>query len=110
MRVSPQKASRLIQGLVCVLSFLLLVIALVQAEQLPLKSYRIPDGLAHDRVKNIVRDSRGFLWICTVEGLSRFDGYRFVNYGLEHGLPSANTNHVLETRGGQYWVATTNGV
>ena len=100
----------MIRGLVCLLSLIMITVALVQAEQLPLKSYRIPDGLIHDRVRNIIRDSRGFLWICTTEGLSRFDGYRFVNYGLEHGLPSANISDLLETRHGQYWVGTSNGV
>ena len=80
------------------------------AEQLPIKNYTVADGLAHDRVRNIIRDSRGFLWFLTVEGVSRFDGYRFVNYGLEHGLPSNAIHDLLETRGGDYWVATSNGV
>ncbi|HZM90385.1 MAG TPA: two-component regulator propeller domain-containing protein [Blastocatellia bacterium] len=97
-------------------TFLVLVLLLTTlcpnavAERLPIKSYTVADGLAHDRVRRIIRDSRGFLWICTVEGLSRFDGYRFVNYGVEHGLPGGNVSNILETRSGQYWVATTNGV
>jgi ligand-binding sensor domain-containing protein/signal transduction histidine kinase len=94
-----------------ILAFLVLAGAQnAAAERLPIKSYTVADGLSHDRVKNILRDSRGFLWICTIEGLSRFDGYRFVNYGLEQGLPGGNVSHLLETRSGQYWVATTNGV
>jgi hypothetical protein len=36
-----------------------------------------------------VRDSRGFLWFCTREGLSRFLGYTFTTYGTEQGLPNA---------------------
>jgi hypothetical protein len=32
-------------------------------------------------------DSRGFLWFCTNEGLSRFDGYGFTNYSTDQGLP-----------------------
>jgi hypothetical protein len=50
-----------------------------QGEILPLKKYTTSDGLAQDRVGRIVRDSRGFLWFCTGEGLSRFDGYQFKN-------------------------------
>ncbi|MBS1786109.1 MAG: hypothetical protein JST85_00200 [Acidobacteria bacterium] len=57
------------------------------AQQLPLKSYTTADGLAHNGVNRIVKDSRGFLWFCTEEGLSRFDGYTFTNYGVEQGLP-----------------------
>ena len=82
----------------------------VSAERLPIKTYTTADGLAHNVVNRIVRDSRGFLWFCTREGLSRFDGYSFTNYGLEHGLPSAIINGLLETREGVYWVATAGGL
>jgi ligand-binding sensor domain-containing protein/two-component sensor histidine kinase len=80
------------------------------AERLPLKIYTTADGLAHNNVQRIVRDSRGFLWFCTFEGLSRFDGYGFTNYGVEHGLPSQVINDLLETREGDYWVATGGGL
>src|SRR5881409_3598461 len=61
----------------------------VHAERLPFKRYTTAGGLAHDRVKRIFRDSRGFLWFCTVDGLSRFDGYRFVTFTTAHDLPHA---------------------
>lgn len=76
------------------------------AERLPIKTYTTADGLGHNNVHRIVRDSRGFLWFCTFEGLSRFDGYSFTTYGLAHGLPSQVVNDLLETRDGRYWVAT----
>src|ERR1041384_5945328 len=79
-------------------------------EKLPIKSYTTADGLAHNNVSRIVRDSRGFLWFCTFEGLSRFDGYGFTSYGVAHGLPSQVVNDLLETREGQYWVATDAGL
>src|SRR5262249_5812421 len=63
-----------------------------------------------DHIIRIARDSKGFLWFCTTEGLSRFDGYKFTNYGLEQGLPSRVVNAFIETRQGQYWVATNNGL
>lgn len=80
------------------------------AERLPIKIYTTADGLAHNDVNRIVKDSRGFLWFCTAGGLSRFDGYAFTNFGTEHGLPNSNVNDLLETRGGDYWVATTGGL
>lgn len=101
----------------CLLLLLLLLPALffcltphARAEQLPVKTYSIADGLAHDTIGWIVQDSRGFLWFCTIDGLSRFDGYHFVTYGRRHGLPSPYVSHLLETRGGDYWVATNQGV
>src|SRR5262249_25116208 len=80
------------------------------AERLPIKTYTAADGLGHNNVHRIVSDSRGFLWFCTFEGLSRFDGYTFTTYTTDHGLPSPVINDLLETREGQCWVATDNGV
>ena len=79
-------------------------------ERLPVKIYTTADGLGHNRVGRIVRDSRGFMWFCTFEGLSRFDGYGFTTYTVDHGLPSPVVNDLLETRDGQYWVATAAGL
>ena len=56
-------------------------------ERLPVKSFTPAEGLAHHRVKRIIRDSGGFLWFRTAEGLSRFDGRQFVTFGSEQGLP-----------------------
>jgi signal transduction histidine kinase len=92
--------------------FLFLIIAptIVFAEKLPLKFYSSRDGLASDSVNRIVPDSRGFLWFCTIEGLSRFDGFRFKNYTQEEGLPHRNINNFLETNDGDYLVATSGGL
>jgi ligand-binding sensor domain-containing protein/two-component sensor histidine kinase len=78
-------------------------------EQPPVRTYGVADGLPQEGVKRIVRDSRGFLWFCTYDGLSRFDGTRFVNYGVKDGLPNPSPNDLLETRSGVYWIATNGG-
>ena len=81
-----------------------------QAEKLPLKIYTAAEGLAHNSLNRIVRDSRGYLWFCTSEGLSRFDGYEFHNFGRRDGLPHRIVNDVLETRRGELWIATAGGL
>ena len=81
-----------------------------RAERLPLKPYTTAEGLAHNEVNKIVRDSRGFLWFCTGEGLSRFDGYSFTNYTTSQGLPNPNVRDFLETRSGELWIATAVGL
>jgi ligand-binding sensor domain-containing protein/two-component sensor histidine kinase len=96
---------------VCLIAILLLVLAAsIRAEHLPIKTYTIADGLAHDLINRIRRDSHGYLWFCTREGLSRFDGYTFTNYAKGQGLPGRDVNDLLETRDGVYWVATDVGV
>lgn len=90
------------------LIFLLFILA--QGERLPFKYFTTSEGLAHDRVNKIVRDSRGFLWFCTSEGLSRFDGYEFKNYTTDDGLPHRSITDLLETLEGNYWISTGDGI
>ncbi|HSB14830.1 MAG TPA: two-component regulator propeller domain-containing protein [Bryobacteraceae bacterium] len=66
--------------------------------------------MAGNIVHSIVRDSRGLLWFCTNDGLSRFDGHNFVTFGSEHGLGDQEVFDFLETSNGVYWVATARGV
>lgn len=106
--MAPPRTRRL-----AILAFPLLIILAFQsayAERLPIKVYTTADGLPSNNINKIVHDSRGFLWFCTVEGLSLFDGQTFVNFGIDDGLPRANVTDILETRDGEYWVATTGGL
>jgi ligand-binding sensor domain-containing protein/two-component sensor histidine kinase len=115
MRITVQGASlRVIDGpTLVVISSLILLFVLsarsIPAEQLPVRTYTTADGLPRDLVNRIVRDSHGFLWFCTGDGLSRFNGYEFTTYGVEHGLPHPFINDLIETRRGVYWVATNGG-
>ncbi|MDZ7291383.1 MAG: histidine kinase [candidate division KSB1 bacterium] len=52
------------------------------AQKLPFKNYSTKDGLVHNEARCIYQDSRGYLWIGTTEGISRFDGATFTNYIL----------------------------
>jgi len=82
-----------------VLLALLLAVCL-HAKRLPIRSYTTADGLASDQVLCIHQDSHGFLWFCTAEGLSRFDGYSFTNYHTGDGLPGNRVRKIIETRQG----------
>jgi signal transduction histidine kinase/ligand-binding sensor domain-containing protein len=44
------------------------------------------DGMPHNAVNKIVRDSRGFLWLATHGGLARFDGRDFTRYNLPNKM------------------------
>ena len=92
------------------LALLLFAPAIVDAERLPARVFTTADGLANNVVTRIVHDSRGYLWFCTQGGLSRFDGYGFVNYGKADGLPGDHVMDLLEADDGSYWVATTEGL
>jgi len=87
----------------------LVVTAPIYAERLPLKIYTSADGLGSSFVDFLMRDSRGFMWFCTRDGLSRFDGARFVTYrvGDKNSPPGIVT--ISETSDGSYWIGTTGG-
>jgi signal transduction histidine kinase/ligand-binding sensor domain-containing protein/DNA-binding response OmpR family regulator len=38
------------------------------------------DGLPNNQIQCILQDKKGWIWLGTSQGLSRFDGYRFVNF------------------------------
>lgn len=68
------------------------------------------DGMPHNSISDIYQDSRGYLWLCTWYGLSRYDGNGFVNYTMMPGDYS-NLSHnrmtsVVEDMSGYLWVTT----
>ena len=42
--------------------------------------YSQANGLPNNQIQCILQDRKGWIWLGTSQGLSRFDGYRFVNY------------------------------
>lgn len=83
---------------------------IVFAERLPTRTFTSADGLGSSFVTNLMRDSRGFLWVCTRDGLSRFDGSRFITYQMGDITAPPGIEQILETRNGIYWIVTTGGL
>lgn len=68
-------------------------------------------GLSYDSVREIYQDSRGYMWIGTYKGLSRYDGTRFKNYSRDElGGASDFINVICEDDSGNLWIGTDNGV
>jgi len=66
------------------------------------------DGLTDNRYNDhIFEDSRGFVWISSIEGLSRYDGIRVKTYRFESGLKTNNIqSKFFEDKGGNIWFTT----
>lgn len=66
------------------------------------------EGLSHNNVKAILRDSYGFLWVGTESGLNRFDGYGFKVYTKQSDalkvMPSNDIFGLKEDGLGNIWV------
>lgn len=76
------------------------------------QTYSTLDGMTHDRIADIYTDSRGFVWVCTWYGVSRFDGYTFKNFSTTPGDFSPLSHHrfisVSEDSNGHLWFTTYN--
>ena len=106
-RLSRNRKAIRIFAICC--GLLLVCLLTAKAEMLPIKTYTSADGLIYDGVYRIYQDSRGFVWFATPVGISRFDGYRFTNYGMEDGLTYTLIRDFVEDDNGVYWLGTNGG-
>ncbi|MCB9315692.1 MAG: histidine kinase [Lewinellaceae bacterium] len=81
---------------------------------LHLEAYTYRNGLSDNRVRAVMQDEKGFLWIGTANGLNRFDGYTFWHYfpvkGDSTSISSPTVNKIVKDREGALWMATANGI
>ena len=74
----------------------------------------VADGLSHNTVNAILKDSRGFMWFGTQQGLNRFDGYNFTVYLHNPNNGSSISNNriysIAEDSNGNIWIGTGNGL
>lgn len=76
----------------------------VCAQQPAYTYYSIRDGLCSNDTYNCVEDKKGFLWIATENGVSRFDGKTFKNYTTTQGLPDNDILNIQMDNDGVIWV------
>lgn len=74
----------------------------------------IQQGLSHQLIHTIIKDSKGYMWIGTHDGLNKFDGSNFVIYENSPNDSTSllhNSIHALiEDRQHNLWIATSQGV
>jgi ligand-binding sensor domain-containing protein/two-component sensor histidine kinase len=83
---------------------------LLSAQELSYKFYGVPEGLVQSQVLNMFQDSKGFLWIGTKGGASRFDGIDFRNFTENDGLINNHIKQIQEDSTGKIWFLTEKGV
>jgi len=95
----------------CLLLFFLLIFdTIALSQKLPFRKFLDQNGLPSPIVYCIFQDSRGYLWIGTENGLSRFDGVEFKNFKKEDGLVDNKINTIFEDSKGNLWIGTPRGV
>jgi ligand-binding sensor domain-containing protein len=81
----------------------------VLAQQPFTKNYQTGNGLPSNYLYSVFQDSKGYIWVTTDVGVSRFDGQTFTNFNTSHGLPDNEVFSAIEDRQGRIWFATLNG-
>jgi signal transduction histidine kinase/ligand-binding sensor domain-containing protein len=65
-----------------------------------LLKYSQKEGLPSYNVRKVFQDSKGFIWACTQDGISRFDGHTFINYSkssvLKHRICGVDVRELFE--------------
>lgn len=69
-----------INALILFISTVVNLLVATDLENIKFERYGTDEGLASLVVYDIIQDSKGFIWLGTGNGVSRFDGYEFKNY------------------------------
>ncbi len=78
------------------------------AQRYTFKEYK--EGLGNLSTNCLLRDRAGFLWVGTENGLFRYDGSRFLEFGRAEGLPGMFVRTLHEDASGRLWVGTRDGL
>ena len=101
---------RILKLILCLLAIIMAGFsAKLYCQDYTLRVYGVSDGLPQSELTFIFQDSRGYFWIATRNGLSRFDGIESVNYYKKDGLPSNSIIRVFEDYQKKIWILTREG-
>ncbi len=74
----------------------------------------VNEGLSQNTVNRVFKDSQGFIWVATNDGLNRYDGYSFSTYRFRFGDSTSISNNriedICEDSEGNLWVGTRGGL
>lgn len=74
--------------------------------------YTTADGIANNTIRQVYQDRRGYLWIGTLNGLSRYDGHTFVSYfagdDQQPALGGHRVSAIVEDSHDRLWITTGN--
>lgn len=76
-------------------------------------SYKVYDnkvGFSSPEIFTLFIDSRGFIWIGGIDGITRFDGKNFINYNKLNGLVDNFVTSISEDKKGNLLIGTKKGI
>jgi ligand-binding sensor domain-containing protein/serine phosphatase RsbU (regulator of sigma subunit) len=91
------------------LSVIFLFCLNASAQKYYFDNYSVKEGLAQSSVYAIQQDSKGFVWLGTASGLSKFNGKDFTNYTTEDGLADGAVKSIYIDKKEAIWTGHTDG-
>ena len=88
---------------------LFLFISNIFAQTSLFQHYSVEQGLPSSEIYAQIQDDDGYMWFATSKGVSRFDGYEFVNYTIKDGLPTNSVIDMYKDYTGRLWFCTYDG-
>lgn len=67
------------------------------------RQYTVEAGLPSSEIYQVRQDSKGYIWLATGNGVSRYNGYEFENFSLSDGLPDNTVFEIYEDPRGRVW-------
>jgi ligand-binding sensor domain-containing protein/signal transduction histidine kinase len=77
--------------------------------RLTFQTWQREQGLPQNSVRALAQTRDGYLWIGNDDGLARFDGVRFVSFGISEGLSSGPVSGLFGDSRGALWIGTVGG-
>lgn len=77
--------------------------------QMTFRSWQREQGLSQNAVHALAQTPDGYLWIGSDDGVTRFDGVRFVSFGVREGLRGGQVRVLMTERSGALWIGTAAG-
>ncbi|WP_225874828.1 ligand-binding sensor domain-containing protein [Pedobacter hiemivivus] len=74
-----------------------------------LQHFSTKNGLPSNNCYYTLQDSKGYIWVATDAGVSRFDGKIFENFSIDDGLPDNQILQLKEDKSGRIWFLALNG-
>ena len=99
----------LFKALLLSLFVFVLFISEIAAQTSLFQHYSVEQGLPSSEIYAQVQDDDGYMWFATSKGVSRFDGYEFVNYTIKDGLPTNSVIDMYKDYTGRIWFCTYDG-
>jgi len=85
-----------------------------QSQSSNFKHFTLENGLSQSSISCILKDSQGFMWFGTEDGLNKYDGTNFTIYSHipddNESLSSSNIYSIVEQGDGFLWIGTKNGL